>query len=70
VLELAQAGHNRWPIKNCFLRSKQELGLDDYEVRGRRGFHHHMTLFMLAHWFLVLHTRRLGKKAKDGQTLP
>ena len=60
--ELAQAGHNRWPIEDCFLRGKQELGLDDYEVRGWRGFHHHMTLVMLAMWFLVLQTRRLGGK--------
>jgi SRSO17 transposase len=62
LLELAQAGHNRWPIEDCFLRGKQELGLDDYEVRGWRGFHHHMTLVMLAMWFLVLQSRRLGGK--------
>jgi SRSO17 transposase len=62
LLEMVQAGHNRWPIEDCFLRGKQEVGLDDYEVRGWRGFHHHMTLVMLALWFLVLQTRRLGKK--------
>ena len=62
LLELAQAGHNRWPIEDCFLRGKQEVGLDDYEVRGWRGFHHHMTLVMLAMWFLVLQARRLGGK--------
>jgi SRSO17 transposase len=65
LLEMAQAGHNRWPIEDCFLRGKQEVGLDDYEVRGWRGFHHHMTLVMLALWFLVLQTRRLGKKNRD-----
>lgn len=64
LLELAQAGHNRWPIEDCFLRGKQELGLDDYEVRGWRGFHHHMTLVMLAMWFLVLQARRLGGKSR------
>jgi SRSO17 transposase len=65
LLELAQAAHNRWPIEDCFLRGKQEVGLDDYEVRGWRGFHHHMTLVMLALWFLVLQTRRLGEKSRD-----
>src|SRR5262245_2821217 len=65
LLELAQAGHNRWPVEDCFLRGKQEVGLDDYEVRGWRGFHHHMTLVMLALWFLVLQQRRLGKKNRD-----
>ena len=63
--ELARAGHNRWPVEDCFLRGKQELGLDDYEVRGWRGFHHHMTLVMLAMWFLVLQARRLGGKNRD-----
>jgi SRSO17 transposase len=62
LLEMAQAGHNRWPIEDCFLRGKQEVGLDDYEVRGWRGFHHHMTLAMWALWFLVLQARRLGGK--------
>jgi len=62
LMELAQAGHHRWPIEDCFLRGKQEVGLDDYEVRGWRGFHHHMTLVMLALWFLVLQERRLGGK--------
>ena len=66
LLELAQAGHNRWPVEDCFLRGKQEVGLDDYEVRGWRGWHHHMTLVMLALWFLVLERRRLGEKNRDG----
>lgn len=66
LLELAQAGHRRWPIEDCFLRGKQELGLDDYEVRGWRGWHHHMTLVTLAMWFLVLEQRRLGEKMRPG----
>jgi SRSO17 transposase len=66
LMQLAQAGHNRWPTEDCFLRGKQEVGLDDYEVRGWRGFHHHMTLVMLALWFLVRETRRLGGKNNDG----
>jgi SRSO17 transposase len=66
LLEMVQAGHNRWPVEDCFLRGKQEVGLDDYEVRGWRGWHHHMTLAMLALWFLVLQKRRLGEKNRDG----
>jgi SRSO17 transposase len=66
LLEMVQAGHNRWPVEDCFLRGKQEVGLDDYEVRGWRGWHHHMTLVMLALWFLVLQKRRLGEKSGDG----
>ncbi len=65
LLEMSQAGHNRWPVEDCFLRGKQEVGLDDYEVRGWRGWHHHMTLAMLAMWFLVLQKRRLGGKNRN-----
>ena len=64
LLERAQAGHNRWPVEGCFLRGKQEVGLDDDEVRGWRGFHHHMTLVLLALWFLVLRPRRLEKEPR------
>jgi SRSO17 transposase len=66
LLALAQAGHNRWPTEDCFLRGKQEVGLDDYEVRSWRGWHHHMTLVMLALWFLEMERRRLGGKNRDG----
>jgi len=61
LLAMAQAGHSRWPVEDCFLRAKQEVGLDDYEVRGWRGWHHHMTLVMLAHSFLPLETLRNKK---------
>ena len=44
--------------------------MDAYEVRGWLGWHHHMTLVLLALWFLKLETRRLGEKAADGITLP
>lgn len=64
LLEMAQAGHNRWPVEDCFLRGKDELGLGDYEVQGWRGWHHHQTLVMLALWFLVLQRRRLGGKKR------
>jgi len=61
--EMSRVGHTRWPVEDCFLQGKQELGLDAYEVRGWRGWHHHMTLVMMAMWFLKLETRRLGKKS-------
>ncbi len=43
----------RWPIETCFEVGKQELGMGDYEVRSWRGWHHHMTLVILAMAFLV-----------------
>lgn len=52
----------RWPIETCCEDSKQYLGMGDYEVRGWRGWHHHMTLCILAHFFLVRMGIRLKKK--------
>jgi SRSO17 transposase len=52
----------RWPIETCFEDGKQYLGMGDYEVRGWRGWHHHMTLCILAHFFLVRACLRLKKK--------
>jgi SRSO17 transposase len=43
----------RWPIETCLAESKGEVGLDEYECRSWRGWHHHMTLVILAHHFLV-----------------
>ena len=42
----------RWPIETCFEEGKQYLGMGDYEVRTWKGWHHHMTLCILAHHFL------------------
>jgi len=63
LLALVQVGHTRWPVEDCFLQGKQEVGLDAYEVRSWLGWHHHMTLVMLALWFLKLETQRLGGKS-------
>jgi len=43
----------RWPIATCFEDSKQLLGMGDEEVRSWTGWHHHMTLIILAHCFVV-----------------
>jgi len=43
----------RWPIESCFAEGKSEVGLDHYEVRTWRGWHHHLTLVILAHFFLM-----------------
>ena len=59
----------RWPIETCFEEGKQELGLGDYQVRSWTGWHHHMTLCILAHFFLVRLQIRLKEKAPQ-LTLP
>jgi SRSO17 transposase len=51
--ELARMLGMRWPVELTFEQGKQEVGLDDYEVRSWQGWHHHMVMVMLAHHFLV-----------------
>jgi len=55
---VASARH--W-IEDCFERAKGKVGLDHYEVRSWRGWHHHMTLCLLALYFLVTAQRRLSR---------
>ena len=53
----------RWAIEQCFEETKSELGLDHYEVRKFRGWHHHMLTCILAHFFLWHIKIQLGKKS-------
>ena len=62
VETFARISGMRWPIETSFEDGKQRLGMGDYEVRGWKGWHHHMTLVILAHAFLVRLRLRLGKK--------
>ncbi|MGE3703420.1 MAG: IS701 family transposase [Hyphomicrobiaceae bacterium] len=43
----------RWRIERDFQDLKQEIGLDHYEGRGWRGFHHHAALSIAAYGFLI-----------------
>lgn len=58
---------SRWAIEECFEQSKQETGLDEYEVRSWIGWHRHITLSMLAHATLsVIRSRAVLKPSKKG----
>ncbi len=65
---LAHAERHR--VEELLAAGKGEVGLDHYEVRGWLGWHHHMTLALLALWFLVLERRRLGEKKTGDQRGP
>jgi len=43
----------RWPIEQCFLECKNELGLDHCEARSWNAWHRHTLLVFLAHLFLT-----------------
>jgi SRSO17 transposase len=44
----------RWRIERDYQEMKGELGLDHFEGRTWRGFHHHVALVAAAHAFLTL----------------
>jgi SRSO17 transposase len=70
LAELVRLSGLRWPIEACFAEGRQELGLDHYETRTWRGWHHHTTLVLLAHHFLVRLQRRLDPREGGLPTRP
>jgi DDE superfamily endonuclease len=64
--ELVEARKHRFWVEHLFEQAKGDAGLDQYEVRSWVGWHHHMTLSLLATWFLALECRRTAKK-KDAR---
>jgi SRSO17 transposase len=63
--QLVYVGSRRHVIEEVLQEGKGEVGLGHYEVRSWVGWHHHMTLSLLALWFLALERRRVGKKNPD-----
>ena len=53
LAELAGAAGLRWTIEECFLRAKDDLGLDHCEARSWHGWHRHMSLVMAAAAYLA-----------------
>lgn len=51
---MLRLSRGRWPIEQYFQRGKDDLGLDHYEGRGWRGFHHHLTMSAIAYLFVVV----------------
>ena len=65
---------SRWPVEQGYQQMKEELGLDHFEGRSWRGFHHHACLVMLAFGFLALERLRIepipvtpGKKGRSSR---
>jgi SRSO17 transposase len=67
---LAQVHGQRHGIEELLGEGKGEVGLSHYEVRSWVGWHHHMTLSLLALWFLQVERLRLGKKNTGGDGGP
>lgn len=52
--QLVKVAGARWTVENGFESAKQEVGLDEYEVRTYQGWYRHITLACLAHAFLTV----------------
>lgn len=70
--ELALAAGARWHIESCFEHAKQEVGLDEYEVRSWKGWYRHITLSMIGLLLLTIFkglgdAAPVGKKIGDGR---
>jgi SRSO17 transposase len=53
----------RWRIEHDYRELKDGLGLDHFEGRSYRGWHHHVTCVSVAHAFLTLERRRPRTRA-------
>jgi hypothetical protein len=60
--ELVGVQRQRHRVEEVFEAGNGEAGLDHYEVRSWIGWHHHITLALVALWFLCLERRRVGGK--------
>jgi SRSO17 transposase len=64
--ELIRVAGTRWAIEECFQTSKNEVGLDHYQVRRYHAWYRHITLVMVAHAFLTI----TATTAEKGATAP
>jgi SRSO17 transposase len=69
LVELARVIQAGACIEASFKRGKGEVGMDEYQVRTWQGWHHHMTLSLIAVWFLLGETHR-GQQWTPALTLP
>ncbi len=58
--EVVRGRSERHRVEEVFEEGNGEVGLDHYEVRSWLGWLHHMTLSLLALWFLALERGRVG----------
>ena len=65
LAEFARVANAEHRIEECIKRGKGEAGMAQYQVRNWRGWHHHITLSLIAVWFLLCEARR-GKKMDAG----
>jgi len=68
---MVAAAGTRWRIETAFAEAKGLVGLDEYAVRRREGWHRHATRSLLAHAALVVaRGRAVDATAEKGGPTP
>ncbi len=67
---LGRGGATRWSVETDIQTHKAEIGLDEYEVRSWQGWHHHITLSLLAGAFLLQLQQEWGEKDAADHAAP
>ncbi len=62
--QLVDAVKSRWRIERDYQELKQQFGLDNFEGRNWRGFHHHASLCVAAYGFLIAQRLAHGQDTK------
>jgi len=70
LTEVVAVRSKRHRVERVFQEAKGEVGLAHYEVRSYVGWHHHVTLSLLALWFLILERQRIGGENPGDDGLP
>ncbi|MGC4857483.1 IS701 family transposase, partial [Micromonospora sp. DT4] len=69
--ELVRVAGSRWAVEESFQTAKNEVGLDQYQVRRYDAWYAHITLAMTAAAFLVAtRATETDKEPKKGATIP
>jgi SRSO17 transposase len=70
LAEVVRAIGARWTIEDVFKLAKQQVGLDQYEVRSWTGWYRHTTLALLALAALVLGAAKGGTHRRTRTSSP
>ena len=70
ITTLARLAKLRWRVERDYQELKQEIGLDHFEGRTWRGFHHHAALCAVAHAFLALRRALFPPEPSEVDDLP
>ncbi len=70
IEELVRIAHIRWFAEQGFKQMKGELGLDEFEGRSWKGWHHHAAMVTVAFSYLILIRSLVHQNNDKLPTLP